>query len=76
METPKSIYIWYNNKKKQHYLGGLFSKKSLTCDSEGLNKESLAAKASSNGTDPLIALKYHRKKGNKNYFPGAFELIK
>jgi hypothetical protein len=42
--------------KNPSYLGGLFSRKSWTWEKEGLNKDSLAAKASSKGTEPLIAL--------------------
>lgn len=44
------------NQRESSYLGGLFSRKSWTWDKEGLNRDSLAAKASSKGTEPPIAL--------------------
>jgi len=43
-------------KTQVSYLGGLFSKHSSTWESDGLIKDSLAARASSNGTSPVIAL--------------------
>lgn len=53
--------------KQNQYLGGLFSRNSSTFEREGLNKESLAARASSNGTEPPIALRkqYYLRLGKK-----------
>lgn len=59
VDDSKSIYK--PSKRKHRYLGGRFSRKSCSWDNDGLNKESLAARASSNGTDPVMALAAQKK---------------
>lgn len=51
MRVHRSSYY-----EEHMHLGGLLSRKSWSCDNEGLKRESLAARASSKGTDPPIAL--------------------
>ena len=57
--SPKSqVFSREGTSQQNHkYLGGLCSRKFWTWDKEGLNKASLAAKASSKGTEPPIALR-------------------
>lgn len=59
--------------KNLSYLGGFFSRKSWTCEKEGLNKDSQAAKASSKGTEPLVALTKSETKSGTDTTPNQLK---
>jgi hypothetical protein len=61
--------------KNPSYLGGFFSRKSWTCEKEGLNKDSPAAKDSSKGTEPLVALTKSETKSGTDTNTKSVEVV-